>query len=176
MHPLLGREGSPAKGGFTAVEVFAVISLLSILMVLGFSRYDRILDAWQRKHPKDVAAGMVRQGHMLARQHQQTVYLGYDEESGSFLIWNAGGSHLKRELLPKRGDEALRVRFFRIMPEERLSGPMAFELEELPAESIPFHPAGVTPPFVMILETGLEQSVLRFDPFSSALIEIDEVI
>lgn len=162
--------------GFTAIEVFAVISLLIVLLALGISRYDRILEAWQRKHPKDVASAMVRQGHILARQNQEMVYLGYDAENGSFLIWNGSGRTLKSEVLPRQGDEAPSVRFYRILPEERLSGEMSFTLEELPVESIPFHPAGGTPPFVMILESGLEQSVLRFDPFSSAMVEVDEVI
>lgn len=160
--------------GSTLVELFLALTLLAALLGMAVIHFDTILGALDRKPTEDVLRQVVRDAHMQARSSGAPVFLGYSEEDTAVVLYDARGETLQRVLL---GDaEAARrysLTFFRVLPEERLDGAVAREIEDRSIPYVLFHPSGASVPVELHLSTPHDTQVLRLDPFSSAPWELE---
>jgi type II secretory pathway pseudopilin PulG len=156
--------------GFTVVEVFMVVTLLAIVAGLMVTPIHGILESFHVRPLEEVALSTVRKAHMQARLRNETVILSYLSTSNCFQLCTRDGIFLEEILIDRPAgtdtDEAL-VAFYRLLPEDPERNEPAYEQEEEPTGSIPFHPCGASTPFAITLKDRKNLVRLVLDPFSS---------
>lgn len=156
--------------GFTVVEVFMVITLLAIVVGLMVTPIHRILEAVHTRPLEEVVLSAVRDAHMLARQRNESVVMGYQAASNCLQVCTRDGILLKNieiDLPPDTDEGTPMLAFYRLLPEDPEADEAAYESEDEPVESIIFHPSGASIPFSVDVMDRKNTVRLVLDPFSS---------
>jgi hypothetical protein len=159
------------KSGFTAVEVFLVLTMLAIVVgILVVPAFQ--LSASLMRRPVDVnILSSVRKAHMYARMRNEPILMRYHSASNAFQLCSQDGVELEtviiEEINEETGASATELLFYRILPEDPKSETFAFELEEEPVEKIIFYPNGSSIPFAIQFYVGGDEHFLILDAFSS---------
>ncbi|MDF7799160.1 hypothetical protein P4C99_06770 [Pontiellaceae bacterium B1224] len=155
------------QAGFTVVEVFLVITLLSIVATLMIVPIQQMTDNIHVRPLEETVLSVVRKAHMEARQRNMPVVLHYAGESNLLELTSADGILFEEiDLRFASGEEEEEIlNFYRILPEDPKNESVAYETEEEVVDFIVFHPAGASTPFA--IELTQKDIRLVMDPFSS---------
>lgn len=162
-----------ASGAFTVAEVILVLALLVVMSVLVIMNFPRVAEGMGARSVFQLMDDAVRDGHSWARSYNTEVYLAYDEDGKTLRLWTADG---RRSRSYPVDEEVERIRFRRILPEERLSGSYAFNPDEdYEIDRVWFHPGGGATFFEVSIVQGVQERNLVYDPFSGARMELERV-
>ncbi len=163
-----------ASAAFTVAEVILVLALLVVMAVLVIMNFPRVAEGTGARSFVQLMDDAVRDGHRWARSYGIEVYLAYDEDGKAMRLWTADG---RRSRSYPIGEEVERVRFRRILPEERLSGAYVFNPdEEYDLPRVWFHPRGGATFFEVTILQGVQERNLVYDPFSGARMELERPV
>lgn len=159
--------GRLRQDGFTVVEVFLVITLMAIVATLMIVPVHQLAENMHVRPLEETVLSVIRKAHLEARQRNEPVVLQYSVESNLLELTTADGVLLEEiDLRAASGERAAEpLRFYRILAEDPKNESIAYESENDPVESIVFHPAGASTPF--IIELSEKDIRLIMDPFSS---------
>lgn len=147
-----------------------VITLLALLAGLMVVPIQQLVRAIQVRPLEDVFLSTVRKAHILARQRNEPIVLGYNAASNLLQLSSQDGIPLEKIALERpddtEDDEPL-MEFRRILPEDPETTEFAYESADDPVSSIVFHPSGASMPFEVDFKTHGNPDRLVLDPFSS---------
>ncbi len=155
-----------------------VIALIGIIAALLAGNAGAFIETAKEEPPARVLRKAVLDATYFASQTKEIAYLRYDDENGTLVIENSGGSQLALhpivELVGEDGFEAKKNDFSLVfeaeVPLAGIAGDMGdWEENEVFLRRVAFHPSGVSTPFLARLNTGFgdeEEKMFRFDPFS----------
>lgn len=158
------------NSGFTAVEVFLVLTMLALVVGLMIVPAYRLLDAFKTRPLETTILSTIRKAHMLARADNRPVLLSYQSTSNRFQLCTQEGVLLESipiDSVAESDSDGSDVTFYRLLPEDPKDDEFVYELEEDPVDIIWFHPCGVSIPFAVQFEVGGDEYCLVLDPFSS---------
>lgn len=162
-----------ASAAFTVAEVILVLALLVVISVLVIMNFPRVAEGMGAKSVFQTMDEAVRDGHRWARSYNMEVYLAYDEDGKALRLWTADGRRSRSYPLDQ---ELERIRFRRILPEERLSGAYTFNPDEdYEIDRVWFHPGGGATFFEVSIVHGVRERNLVYDPFSGARMELERI-
>lgn len=153
------------RSGYTAIEVFLVISLIAATLGLVIAHFFPSADVLEKRPALVQLQRAVAEAHRMARTQHRPVTLGFDAEGQRLVLHGENGTELAAYGFPE-GSEA-RLSFYRLLPEQQVQQEPTLEAEETEVQRIAFHPHGFTAPFLVEYETGYQAQTLRFDPFSA---------
>ena len=152
------------SAGFSVIEVFLVVTLLSAILALVIFNFFTFEGSLDDRPAFEQTRRSIAESHRLARERRESILLHYDPERAVMVLSDEKGQMLDEFAFPP-GTEA-QVKFFRIKPEAEMREEPDFEAEEEDLPTLAFHPYGSSAPFQLEFEQGTEAVTLRYDPFS----------
>jgi Tfp pilus assembly protein FimT len=155
--------------GFTAVEVFLVLTMLALVVGLMVVPAYRLLDAFKVRPLETTILSTIRQAHRLSRSENCAVILNYQSTSNRFQLCTQEGYVLGTVTLHAQAneqDEGPEIAFYRLLPEDPKGDGYVYEREDEPVPTVAFYPYGVSTPFAVQFTDGADDTCLIMDPCS----------
>ncbi len=159
-----------------------VIALIGIMAALLAGNAGAFIETAKEEPPARVLRKAVLDATYLASQTKGITYLRFDDENGTLVIENSGGTQIALHRiveLPDEDDFEAKANEFSLIFEAEVplagvdGGEGDWEEDEIILRRVAFHPSGVSTPFLARLLTGFsedeEEKTFRFDPFSGYL-------
>lgn len=152
-----------AQKGFSLFEVLIVLFLIASVMGLVVANFDNILKGLEEKDLRQQFFSALRETRYQAGLLKNTCMLGYKD--GAFIISSNDGEKLS--ILPSKLKDA-EVAFYKILPNEAPSAPLALEPAKEPFDTLTVSALGCSNPVSVHLKSGSWEDRFLLDPFSSA--------
>lgn len=155
---------------FTIVEVLLALALMGLVAGLFAINFDVLLTSVSQKRPEKVLHEAICEARYQALQEHSLVYLSFDEQKHSFLIFKESSEH---PLVTMSVQEGIRVSFEPIFPAEYKSGRFTESSHpEKPVDTIAFSPDGSSQAVIITLSQDNFSLKFKPDPLSCGMTSV----
>lgn len=155
---------------FTIVEVLLALALMGLVAGLFAINFDVLLTSASQKRPEKVLHEAICEARYQTLQEHTLVYLSFDEQKHSFLIFKDTPEH---SLVTMPVQEGIKVIFEPVFPAEYKSGRFTQgSHSEKSVEKIAFSPDGSSQPVIIILSQDNFSLKFKPDPISCGMASV----
>lgn len=164
------------RAGFSLIEILLVLAIAAVLSGVVVLSAEALMKPPEDRPIDEQVKRVVREARFRAAESKQMAYMTFDEEASMFVIQAESGAALGEGFPSGYDPEAtdLTVAFYVMLPSKGDFRGFDRENEREQRRRVAFAPDRSSNPFEVVWTVDGETERLRFDPFSDAVVSMEE--